>query len=304
MRDTQVLVTGAGGFLASALLGRVAAAWPMARVTGIGRGAAKGPGLHEAVQLDLNDLPALDQVIARLRPDIVFHLAGRLAGDWAALYRDNLFATHALLDALSLHAPAARIVVVGSAAECGILGPGCLPVLEDHPLHPVSAYGASKAAQSLAARSYAFRGLHVLVARVFNIVGRGTPADTALGAFAEQLRAIGQGRVEPLMRVGNLATRRDFVDVGDIASALCALARQGVAGELYNVCSGQSSEIGDLLTRMIVLSGLEVRVEAEAMRLRPVDVPEVYGSFAKINAACGWAPCVTLSDSLLATLDG
>jgi GDP-4-dehydro-6-deoxy-D-mannose reductase len=207
-----------------------------------------------------------------------------------------------LLDALAERSPRSRVVIAGSAAECGMVDPTRLPVLEDHPLRPVSPYGVSKACQRLAALSYAIRGLHVVVGRVFNIAGRGMPNNTALGAFAEQLREMAVGRREPVMRVGNLGTRRDFVDIDDIAAALCALATHGEPGELYNICSGRSVGIGELLTQLIARSGLTVRVETEPARLRAGDVPEVYGSARKLHSACGWTPRVALSDSLAAML--
>jgi GDP-4-dehydro-6-deoxy-D-mannose reductase len=299
----RVLLTGCGGFLAGALGRHLTSAWPQARVAGLGRHAMPGEGVTEVVQLDLNEGTRLGDALARLRPDIVFHAAGRVTGgDWAQLYRDNVQATLTLLDALSVHAPQARIVIAGSAAECGMVDAARLPVLEEHALRPVSPYGVSKAWQSLAARSYAFRGLHVVVGRVFNVVGRGVPEYTSVGAFAEQLRAIAAGRGDPVMRVGNLEPRRDFLDVTDVASALCALATSSIAGEVYNICSGRSIGIGEVLEQLIALSGLAVRVETEPARLRPGDVPDVYGSPAKISAACGWSPRVRLADSLSASL--
>lgn len=305
MAEPCVLVTGCGGFLAEAVTRYLKSAWPHARVFGVGRRACVDELLSEALAIDLNDAPQLGAAIARVRPDIVFHAAGRTtAGDWATLYRDNVQATLGLLDALAVHSPQSRVVVAGSAAECGMVDAARLPVREEHALNPVSPYGVSKAWQSLAARSYAFRGLHVVVGRIFNIVGRGTPVKTSIGGFADQLRDIAGGRREPVLRVGNLGTRRDFVDIGDIVSALIALATSSVTGEVYNICSGRSVGIGDVLEQMIALSGCAVRIETEPARLRPGDVPDVFGSSAKINAACGWSPRVTLAESLAATLAG
>lgn len=298
--EPTVLVTGCGGFLAGALLRHLRQAWPEARCVGLGRRAAAG---EAALALDLNDAPALRQALAELQPDIVFHAAGRLAGDdWSALYRDNVAATLGLLDALGAVAPQARTVVVGSAAECGNVDPATLPVREGDALDPVSRYGVSKAWQTLAARSQARAGRPVVIGRVFNIVGAGMPPNTSLGAFAQQLREIAAGRRAPLLQVGNLEARRDFVDTADIAAALVALARHGRSGEVYNVCSGRSVRIRDALDGLIAASGLAVRVETDPARLRPADVPEVYGSFEKIAADCGWAPRVPWADSLAAML--
>lgn len=303
MAEPLVWVTGSGGFLAEVVARHVQATWPAARVIGVGRRALAGERRVEALALDLNDAAALHAALDRLTPDIVFHAAGRVVGtEWPILYRDNVAATLALLDGLVVQAPQARVVVAGSAAECGMIGEAMLPVREEHALHPVSPYGVSKAWQTLGARSYAFRGLHVVVGRIFNIVGRGTPPSTSLGTFAAQLRDIAAGRREPVMHVGNLDTRRDFLDVEDVASALCALAATSSAGELYNICSGRSVGIGEALELLIRLSGCAVRVEIEAARLRPGDVPEAYGSPAKIAECCGWTPRVALSESLSAML--
>lgn len=305
MVEPVVLVTGCGGFLAGALTPQLRLAWPRARLVGVGRRAATDANVSEAVVLDLGEGAALAELVAELQPDIVFHLAGRVsAGTPGEMLRDNLLATQSLLEVVSQHAPRSRVVVAGSAAECGVVDPDRLPVREDHPLRPLSPYGVSKACQRLAALSFAGQGLHVVVGRVFNIAGRRAPSNTSLGSFAEQLRDIVAGRREPVMRVGNLSGRRDFVDVDDVATALLALATKGDAGELYNICSGRSASIGELLDQLIVLSRRAVRIETEPARLRAGDVPEVYGSAAKIHAACGWAPRVSLTDSLAAMLAG
>jgi GDP-4-dehydro-6-deoxy-D-mannose reductase len=302
MSEVRVLVTGAGGFVAGALARQIARDWPQARVLGVGRHTSSSPAGFPTAVLDLNDTPALTRWLAELQPQYVLHAAGRVQGSaWPALYRDNVTATLSLLDAVTAAVPQARVVIAGSAAECGMVKQ--LPVEEAQALHPVSPYGVSKAWQSLAALSHAHRGLHVTVARIFNVVGQGTPAFTALGTFAQQLIEIRAGRREPVLHTGALDSRRDFVDIADIASALLQLAGEGQSGETYNVCSGRSVGVGEVLALMIELSGLHVQLEVEASRLRPGDVPDVFGCPAKIQAACGWSAQVPLSASLSAMLD-
>ena len=298
-----VLVTGCGGFLAGALLRHLPHTWPQARCVGLGRRpSAHGAGAP-VLALDLNDGPALRDALQALQPDVVLHAAGRLqAPDWATFYRDNVQATIGLLEALQAVAPRARTVVVGSAAECGLVEAAQLPVREADPLAPVTPYGVSKAWQSLAVRALAHAGHDVVLARVFNIVGAGMPDNTSLGSFAAQLRKIAAGRQAPVLRVGALAARRDFVDTRDIATALQALARQGRCGEVYNVCSGRAVRIGDALDALVQASGLPVRIAADAARLRPADVPVVVGSADKIGRECGWAAQVPLATSLAAML--
>jgi GDP-4-dehydro-6-deoxy-D-mannose reductase len=300
MTEKIAVVTGCGGFMGRTLLSHLKEYWPDARLCGTGRGLLPG-GLSESAQFDLNDEAKLRDWIGGLKPDVIFHAAGRITGqDWSLLYQDNVASTLSLLRAVEQTTPKSRVVIAGSAAECGAIK--SLPVREDDPLRPVSPYGVSKACQSLAALSFAFRGLDVLVARVFNIVGRGTPMSTSLGAFASQLCDVVAGRRPPILKVGNLSARRDFVDVDDIADAVCRLAEKGKAGELYNVCSGRSVGIREVLDRMVALCGVDVEIERDPARLRPDDIPEVIGSPQKIAAACDWSPRVPLESSLAAML--
>jgi GDP-4-dehydro-6-deoxy-D-mannose reductase len=300
MTEKVVVVTGCGGFMGRTLLSHLRVHWRDARMRGVGRGVLP-EGFPESAQFDLNDEAKLRDWIGGIKPDVIFHAAGRITGhDWTMLYQDNVAATLSLLRAVEQTSPKSRVVIAGSAAECGAIK--SLPVREGDPLRPVSPYGVSKAWQSLAALSFAFRGLDVLVARIFNIVGRGTPVSTSLGTFASQLREAIAGRREPVLKVGNLSARRDFVDVDDIAEALRRLAENGRAGELYNVCSGRPVGIGEALNRMVTLSGIDVQIETDPARLRPDDVLEVIGSFQKISTACGWSPRVPLDSSLAAML--
>lgn len=297
----RVLVTGCGGYLANALLPHLRANWPKVHLAGVGHNAAGSQdwdGLHEA---ELCDTEAMAALLTELRPDVVLHAAGRLSSqDWSLLYRDNVQSTLSLLAAVRRAAPSARTVVVGSAAECGMVPADELPVREHHPLRPVSPYGVSKSWQRLAALSQSWHGVDVCVARLFNIVGPRMPGTTSLGAFARQLRDIAAGNRPPVLDVGDLSPRRDFLDVADIGSALAALATGGRSGELYNVCRGSSVTIAEALNRMIAASGLTVQLRTDDTRLRAADVPDVYGDATKLAAATGWKPLVPLDDSLRA----
>jgi GDP-4-dehydro-6-deoxy-D-mannose reductase len=298
--DRVVLVAGAGGYIGQRLLLSVRQAWPQARVVGIARRAPPG-----GLALDLRDADATAQLLAELQPDVVFQLAGVIqSSDWEELYRTNVLTTLNVLQALS-SAPGcnrARVVVAGSAAEYGLVDAQALPVREDSLLNPVLPYGVSKAWQTTLARAWAARGLDVVVGRIFNVFGTLAPTTTSLGAFAQQIRqARDTGGSGPLM-VGNLSPRRDFVDIHDIADALIALAERGRQGGVYNICSGRSVSVGDALQQMIQLSGTAVRVLTDPARVRPVDVPDIRGSLARIEADTGWLPRVAFETSLRAML--
>ena len=125
-----------------------------------------------------------------------------------------------------------------------------LRVTEDTPLAPMNVYSATKAAADLALGSMAVRGLRVVRLRSFNHTGPGQSAQFAVAAFARQIARIGAGLQPPSLRVGNLDTWRDFLDVRDVCRGYvaCIAQRDTLApGTILNLASGQPRRIGDVL---------------------------------------------------------
>ncbi|MFA6030793.1 MAG: NAD-dependent epimerase/dehydratase family protein [Elusimicrobiota bacterium] len=291
------LVTGSRGFLASHLVAELRRR-PHGRLVLLDRLPSAG-----AVSCDLLDAEALRRLMARLSPKLVFHLAGTTGSpSFDELWSLHVRATLNLLEALRPLGLGTRVVLSGSSAEYGTV-PAGRPVREDDPTLPLTLYGATKLAQTLAAEPFQRDGLSIVTARIFNAVGPGIPPRLALGAFAEQLAAIERGAHAPTMKVGSLTPRRDFVDVRDVARALSALARPAVAPGVYNVCSGRAVSVGELLRGLIRLVGREVRLEADPALRRRVDLPLMIGSYRKLQAAAGWEPRISLERSLKDTLD-
>src|SRR5262245_31025499 len=226
------LVTGGTGFVGRHVLDAIGSGQgenlpPQAEVFALGRRRPPGCPEDRFVEADLEDTAGLAQAIRRLAPDFVIHTAGRIppASD-DELYRANFWSTTHLLSALrSLHKPM-RVVLSGSAAELGPVAAADLPVGEDYTGWPVDAYGRSK---HLANRSgLAERSpMKVMVARLFNAIGPGQPVTQAFGRFAARLGEPGPDPVS--LTVGDLDTRRDFVDVRDVAQAMIAVALRGQA---------------------------------------------------------------------------
>jgi GDP-4-dehydro-6-deoxy-D-mannose reductase len=167
------------------------------------------------------------------------------------------------------------------------------PLAEDRPVDPRSPYALTKAA---AERLALQRG--AVVARSFNLVGPGQSATFALPSFASQLAAIASGGAEPVLRVGNLSARRDFVHVDDGAAAFRILAERGHPGHVYNIASGRASSIAEALERLMAVSGVRAEVRPEAERMRPVDLPLLLGDAHRLRRL-GWEPRRTLDDALL-----
>jgi len=244
-------------------------------------------------ETDLQDAAAIERVVREVAPDAIIHLAGlsHVGESWQRMpeyFRVNVLGTDNLLAAA-----AGRPVVVASSAEVyGLVPEEEQPIAEDRVVDPRTPYALTKAA----AERLAF--LHgAVVARCFNLVGPGQSIKFALPTFAAQLAAIDRGEREPVLRVGNLSARRDFVHVDDGAAALRLLAEKGERGGLYNIASGRAFSIDEALARLMALAGVKARVEPDPERMRPVDLPLLLGEARRL-CALGWKPRFTLDDAL------
>src|SRR3954447_5619788 len=232
----KAVITGASGFAGRHLSAACEAAGDEVVA------ASRGGGV------DLRDARAARELLARVRPDAVYHLAARahVGESWrdpAGYLRDNLALTVNVLEAVRLEAPEAVVVAVASGEVYG--PPAELPVTEAAPLRPQNPYAVSKASADLLAGFYAdAHGLRVIRARPFNHAGPGQEPTYAIASFARQV-ALGEGH--PLVVVtGNPDTRRDYTDVRDVVRAYRLLAAHAEPG-IYNVCSGGTASPPELV---------------------------------------------------------
>lgn len=254
-------------------------------------------------ELEITDEAGVRAAITAARPEAVFHLAGlaHVGQSWADPARTfsvNAVGTLCVLTGARAYAPVPRVVVVGSAEVYGAIDPSRLPVSEDTPMRPVTPYAASKAAAELLAIQ-SHLGYHVPVVRTrpFNKIGPGQDPSFVVSAIAQRVALAERDGLDTLL-VGNLAARRDFLDVRDAVRAYRLLSELGEPGEVYNVCSGRDVAVEELATRIMALAGLELRLEVDPALARPVDVPRVVGDPSRLMAATGWAPEIPLERTL------
>lgn len=301
--NTPVAITGINGFCGYHLARHLAVSgW--ANLIGLDVQSSSAPdlGLKAYVSVDLRDRRAVERSIEQLRPAIVFHLAGLTRGAPADVYAVNVLGSRHLFEALRKHAVEARILVVGSAAEYGPAAAADMPLTEQHPCHPTGVYGRSKQALTQMALDYARReGMRVVVARPFNIIGPRMPPTLVAGALVERLRQVLQDSTAAEIVVGNLDTRRDFIDVEEVVAAYTKLVTQDHWGEVFNVCSGTAYSIRHLVDMLCAMVSRPVRVRVDPALVRVDDVPVMYGSWIKAHQAFGFRPSNRLEDALRAT---
>jgi len=162
------------------------------------------------------------------------------------------------------------------------------PLVEDRPLRPITPYGVTKAATEMLGYQYFLNhGLKVYLPRMFIHVGTGHPPATAIQNFARQIALIAAGKLEPVVRVGNLESARDFIDVRDGVEAMMTLLDKGEPGVPVNIATGTAHSIRDTLNSLIVASGLKVAVEPDPALFRPTDEPMLLADNSRLRAL-GW----------------
>jgi GDP-4-dehydro-6-deoxy-D-mannose reductase len=304
-----VLVTGAAGFAGSHLLdllqeedARVVAL----RKPGVGADTQAAYPTVTWMEIDLLDRDAMRRVVGEFAPAAVYHLAGapHVGQSWSAATETlavNVMGTHGLFEALRLEGVPSRVVVPSSAY---VYRPAERSLNEDDPIEATNPYAISKVATELAVvRAARVDGIHAVVARAFNHIGpRQDPSFFASGV-ARQVALIEAGQLEPVIRVGNLESRRDFTDVRDTVRAYRALVERGTPGRAYNVCSGQAYRMRDLLDALVALARVSVAVQPDPDRFRPNDTPLLLGDLSRIRAATGWEPRVPIEQTLHDLLD-
>jgi GDP-4-dehydro-6-deoxy-D-mannose reductase len=300
----RVLVTGAGGFVGPHLRAALQAAghepWATDRNT--------APGSFQ-VPCELTDADAARALFERVRPEAVVHLAGLSSVAYSFAHPQEVLSVNLgiacnVLEAVRQVTPRARVLLVGSAEQYGAVPEVEQPIRETQPFRPASPYAVSKVAQEYLALQYgATYGLDVVCARSFNHSGPGQTDRFVLPGFARQIVAAERGVAAPLLRVGNLDVRRDFLDVRDVVRAYVALLGRGTAGEAYNVCRGEAYRVRDLLDAMLRAARVAMQVETDPARLRAGEIPVLCGDGSRLRTATGWEPRLRMDDTLRDLLD-
>jgi GDP-4-dehydro-6-deoxy-D-mannose reductase len=254
----------------------------------------------ECYEVDVRDADRVRSAIHDFQPDHIYHLAAVSSVDlsWKSprlTYEVNVFGTLNVLEAaISLRSPP-RVLNVSTAQ---VYGPSLVPISENAFVGPENPYAASKAMAELVALQYRNQNAEILTARSFNHAGPGQSADYVLSSIAKQFAEIEAGLCKPGLVLGNVHVKRDFTDVRDVVRAYCLLLEDGGRNEIYNVCSGRSWSIEEVIGQFESASGIKVAVETRAERRRADEASEVRGNPSKIHNAIGWEPQIPLETTI------
>jgi GDP-4-dehydro-6-deoxy-D-mannose reductase len=262
---------------------------------------------------DIRDAEQIDTLVKSAGPHVVINLASVTTvkesfEDPLNAYRIGFLGTLNLLLALREHGFRGRMLNVSSSEVYGFPSSDELPISEGASLRPMSPYSVSKAAtEALCYQWSQTEQFDIVTARPFTHIGPGQSDRFAVSNFTKQISEILLGRREPVIRVGDLDTTRDFTDVRDVVRAYQLLLESGRSGQAYNVCSGNETSLRLLLNELIENAGVAIRVEQDEGLMRHAEQRRICGSYAKIQKDTGWSPTMppsrTLADMLSYWLD-
>lgn len=310
VQPRRALITGAAGFVGQWLCRALLAdGWD---VVGAGIAAQPPDGIltddeRRSVRwllADVRNQADIARIVTYTNPDAVFHLAGvtfvpDAQGDPVLAHEINVLGAARLLHEVRTRKRGGEIdpvvLVIGSAEQYGIGEIGRLRIESDVQA-PVTVYAASKAAQEIVALEAARSdGVRVIATRSFNHSGPGQAEHFLLPALVRRARDI-RGGGTPRLRIGNADTVRDFLHVRDVVRAYLLLIDRGVAGEVYNVCSGTGERVRNLAERVLIAAGANADIEVDPALVRRVEVPWLVGDATKLREATGWTPSLTCDD--------
>jgi len=302
----RILITGASGFVGRhAVRDLVRAGHEIIGMVGPGQ-PSNLEGVSAIMEADLLEPQSLAAIVKTHQPEACLHLAGIafVPVGWTHpqdVFRVNVIGTINLLEAFREIQPKARILVITSSQVYG-QQPRDHLITEDDAPAPDSIYALSKWTADGTSLLYARRyGMNIMTARPCNHIGPGQSEDFVVTSFARQLIEISTGTRSNAMKVGNLASLREFTDVRDTARAYRLLLEKGKSGLAYNVSSGKLTTIQALFDLLCEISGVNPEVQIDPGRFRATDTQPLLDSTRIFNDV-GWKPEIpietTISDVL------
>jgi len=305
----KIFITGINGFVGKHLLNE----YLDDEVVGLVKsGTQEGsPGSNvKTYNGDILDKKQMHQLISEIKPDIVFHLAA-LTSPAESLknptdtINNNIQGQLNILEAIRQNKLfETKTLVVSSAEIYGNVDEKNLPISEEMPLFPNTPYAVSKIAQDFLGYQYfSAYGVKTIRVRPFNHIGPGQAPLFVVSAFAKQIALIEKGEKEKVMKVGKLDTKRDFTDVRDVVRAYKRLLEKGEFGDVYNIGSGKSYKISDILEMLLSMSHEKIEIRRDEALMHKVDIRELLCDAGKIKSLTGWTPEIPIEKSLKDALE-
>lgn len=311
----KILITGVTGMVGSHLADFVLAEHPTVEIHGLLRWRSPRDNIRPilnrlALHLgDLRDLGSLTNLLGRIKPERIFHLAAQSYVDqsFAApidTLDTNIIGTANLLEAIRLSKIDPLIHICSSSEVYGQVRSEEVPITENNVLRPASPYAVSKVGEDMLGLQYFLSyGIRTLRTRMFTHTGPRRGSVFAESTFAEQIAERELGLAEGPVKVGNLDSVRTITHVKDAVRAYWQLLEKCPPGEVYNIGGEETATIGKILEILKAHATVPITHEVDPARLRPSDVTLQIPDISKFKKATGWSPAISMEQTLVDLLN-
>jgi len=246
------------------------------------------------VVCDIRDVECIKKKVREIIPDTVIHLAAIARVNYedpGMIYSINTTGT---LNVVSAFSEEVKFLYISSSQVYGNVSEDRLPIKETTPVNPVNHYGAGKAAAENIIKAFVYeRGLQSVIVRPFNHTGIGQTDDFVVPKIVNAFK-----RRDSSIPLGNISTKRDFLDVRDVVKAYIDIAENFKPGEVYNVSSGKEIMVSEIITKLRQITGHDIKIENVNYLERKSEILSVVGSNEKILKELNWMPRYSIEDTL------
>ncbi len=304
----SILITGAGGFVGQHLIEYLESQGEE-NIFGTRFFDTDNVKLPESnvLKLNLEDRNNVLEVLSIVKPTEIYHLAAQssVGVSWAKpieTIMTNIVGTMNLLESIKELGLKCRVLIIGSSEQYGDVPVEKLPIKETYETNASNPYAITKKAQEDFAKLYKDQ-IEIIFVRAFNHIGPRQSDKFVVSNWAHQIVNMEKSTDSHVLKVGNITVKRDFSDVRDIVRGYYLLIKKGVAGEIYNIGSGKSITLQELLNIMSEKSLLDdITFEVDQARLRANDIEDICCDNTKIFTAVGWKPEIPMEVSVDDTL--
>ncbi len=301
----KILITGVGGMMGSHLLDVLIEK----KHTVLGIDFTPTTNIDELnkkakyIECDIRDRNKLTNILHSFKPEVIFHLA---AQSYSTVSLDrpeytvetNILGTINLFEAIKELKLDPIILNAGSSAIYGFVAQNEVPIKESRTLNPLHPYGVTKVAQEMLAHQYweNFK-IKSITIRIFNTTGPKKAVDVCAD-WTRQIVLIEKDLQKPVLRVGNLETRRAITDVRDLINAFLLAIEKCEYGQAYNVSGEKVYQMQEILDILKGLTHVKFEVFQDPTLMRPTDEPIIYGDSTRFKQKTGWKQKIELKRTL------